>query len=97
MRKSYTPEYKQYVVKLVVEEGRKAMEVSRELEIPYGTMMKWVESERKKAGVPTEEDVPLTPSEYKKRLAAYEKQLRNVQEENDILKKAMHIFTKNQE
>lgn len=99
MRKSYTPEYKAYVVKLVLEEGRKATAVAHELEIPYGSLMRWIENERKKRkGIGTmEEDVPLTPSEYKKKLAAYEKELRSVNEENEILKKAMHIFTKNRE
>lgn len=96
MGRSYTSEYKAYVVKLVLEEGRKATEVSRDLEIPYGTLIKWVDHERKKRnGIFEEEDVPLTPSEYKKKLAAYEKEIHNVREENQILKKAMHIFTKN--
>lgn len=98
MGRSYTPEYKAYVVKLVLEEGRRVTEVSRDLEIPYGTLNKWVDHERKKrAGFFAEEDVPLTPSEYKKKLAAIEKELHNTREENDILKKAMHIFTKNRE
>ncbi len=98
MGRSYTPEYKAYVVKLILEEGRKATEVSRDLEIPYGTLNKWVDQERKKrAGIWEEEDIPLTPSEYKKRLAAIEKELQNSREENEILKKAMHIFTKNRE
>ncbi|MFC3210926.1 transposase [Planomicrobium okeanokoites] len=98
MGRSYTPEYKAYVVKLILEEGRKATEVSRDLEIPYGTLNKWVDHERKKrAGIWEEEDIPLTPSEYKKRLAAIEKELQNSREENEILKKAMHIFTKNRE
>lgn len=98
MGRSYTPEYKAYVVKLILEEGRKATEVSRDLEIPYGTLNKWVDQERKKrAGIWEEEDIPLTPSEYKKRLTAIEKELQNSREENEILKKAMHIFTKNRE
>lgn len=99
MRKMYTPEYKAYVVKLVLDEGRKGAAVARELEIPYGTLIKWTEDERKKRNGtgPGEEEVPLTPSEYKKKLAAYEKELRSVHEENEILKKAMHIFTKNRE
>ncbi|SDO36507.1 transposase, partial [Alkalicoccus daliensis] len=83
MGKSYTPEYKQYVIKLVREEGRPAKQVSRELEIPYGTMMRWIENDRKKKNALPEEDIPLTPSEYKKKLAAYEKELKSVQEENE--------------
>ncbi|WP_394121012.1 transposase [Planococcus donghaensis] len=98
MGRSYTSEYKAYVVKLVLEEGRRVTEVSRDLEIPYGTLNKWVDHERKKrAGLLAEEEVPLTPSEYKKKMAAFEKEMKNIKEENEILKKAMHIFTKNRE
>lgn len=99
MRKTYSPEYKAYVVKLILDEGRKGAAVARELEIPYGTLIRWTEQEQKKRNGtgPGEEEVPLTPSEYKKKLAAYEKELRSVNEENEILKKAMHIFTKNRE
>lgn len=97
MRKTYTPEYKAYVIKLIVEEGRKAKQVSRELEISYPTITQWLEKYRAQKPLADENETPLTPSEYKKQLAAYEKELRQVQEENDILKKAMHIFTKNPE
>ncbi|PIB59163.1 transposase, partial [Pseudomonas sp. 2995-1] len=39
----------------------------------------------------------VTPKELKKIKAEYEKQLREKEEENEILKKALHIFTRNQE
>ena len=94
MRKTYTPEYKAYVIKLIVEEGRKVKQVSRELEIPYPTITQWLEKYRAQKPLADENETPLTPSEYKKQLAAYEKELRQVQEENDILKKLCTFLPK---
>ena len=42
MGKHHSQEYKEYVSKLIVEEGRKAREVAYELEIPYKTLISWV-------------------------------------------------------
>lgn len=44
MGKHYDQEYKNYVSKLVVEEGRIGREVSYELEIPYGTLCRWIQN-----------------------------------------------------
>ncbi|WP_277631174.1 hypothetical protein [Atopococcus tabaci] len=38
-----------------------------------------------------------TPSDYEKEPKQREKDVARLQEENDILKKAMHVFTKNRE
>jgi transposase len=48
----------------------------------------------KKGYYPNSNDL-TTSSELKKQQAALEKQIRELEEENEILKKAMHIFTKN--
>ncbi len=42
MGKHHSQEYKQYVSKLIVEEGRKATEVAYELEISAKTISRWV-------------------------------------------------------
>ncbi|WP_026693290.1 transposase, partial [Peribacillus kribbensis] len=87
MRKTYSPEYKEYVVKLVLEEGRKMSELSRELEIPYGTMNKWVMECRNKGK--QDKEAYQTPSELAKKEERYLKEIRELQEEVEILKKAM--------
>jgi transposase len=94
---NYTQEYKEYVIKMVIDEGRKMKHLSRELEIPYSTLNKWVKAYRnKQSHANSEKEEYLTPSEWKKREANHQKELDALREENEILKKAMHIFTKNQ-
>ena len=42
MGKRYEKEYKEYIAKLVIEEGRKRTELSYEMDIPYKTISRWV-------------------------------------------------------
>jgi transposase len=94
--KHYDQEFKDYVSKLVVEEGRKASDVSFELELSPKTVSRWVKEYRtiKNGGKPNE--TYITPTELEKLKKQHEKELEQLREENENLKKAMHIFTKNQ-
>lgn len=93
MGKHHPNEYREYVAKMVVEEDKKATALAYELEIPYSSIKRWVKSykEKKAAGQPKEH---ITPSELEKLKKQHEKEMKALQEENEILKKAMHIFTK---
>lgn len=96
MGKHFDLEYKEYVAKLVVEEGRVAKELAYELEIPYSTMRNWLtEFKKKTKGEPNKEKY-ITPGDFEKLKKQHELELKKLKEENEILKKAMHIFTKNQ-
>lgn len=97
MGKHYDQEYKDYVSKLIVEEGRKTREVAYELEVSHSTVGNWVRDykERKFAGSSKEQYI--TPKELEKLKKQYEKEMQQLKEENEILKKAMHIFAKNPE
>ncbi|MEH7353450.1 transposase [Neobacillus drentensis] len=97
MGKHHTQEYKEYVSKLIVEEGRKASDVAYELEISAKTISRWVAAYRMKINVGKTGENYITPSELEKLKKQHEKELQQLREENEILKKAMHIFTKNQE
>ena len=94
--KQRDPEYREYVAKLIVDEGRVAREVAHELEIPASTIGKWVKNYRQKKLERPGNEKYLTPSEVDKLQKQHEKELLKLKEENEILKKAMHIFTKNQ-
>lgn len=95
--KSYKKEYKEYVAKLIVEEGKKLTQLSYELEIPYNTMSAWVRDYKKRISLSPEEQMMYsTPSELKKIDEAKDKRIRELEEENEILKKAMHIFSRSQ-
>ena len=95
MGNHHTPEYKEYVAKLIVEENRVAKQLCRELDLSVGTVAGWVRKFRDKKNVSVTPEL-VTPAELEKRETAYEKRIRELEEENAILKKAMHIFTKNQ-
>jgi len=97
MMKHHDQEYRDYASKLIVEEGRKGSNVAFELEIPYGTLRRWVTDYKEKRNARNEPEKYITPSEHQKILKQKEKEILRLQEENEILKKAMHIFTKSQE
>lgn len=96
MGKHHSQEYKEYVSKLIVEEGRKATEVAYELEIPYKTLINWVKAYRENLNNNKTENY-ITPKELEKLKKQHEREIEQLREENEILKKAMHIFTKSQE
>jgi transposase len=90
-------EYREYVAKLVVDEGKKMSHLSRELDIPHQSLSRWVNEYKQKIKFPTPKEDYITPTEQKKRDDAYQKRIRELEEENEILKKAMHFFTKKPE
>lgn len=97
--KNYSVEFKEYVTKMVVLDGLKMTDVCSKLDIPYGTLKRWVQNYRKKQRNAEKEaqNQLLTATEYKD---LYEKERQSkldLQEENEILKKAMHIFTQAKE
>nr|WP_156289732.1 transposase [Oceanobacillus salinisoli] len=97
MGKHRDPEFKEYVAKLIVEDGRVAREVAYELELSYSTVGHWVSDYKKKLKKGTDKEEYITPGELEKLKKQHAKELQRLKEENEILKKAMHIFTKNQE
>lgn len=92
----HTNEYKEYVAKLVVEEGKKQSDLGRELEISSKTISRWVAAYKNKKNAGKPDENYITPTELEKLQKQHEKELQQLREENEILKKAMHIFTKNQ-
>jgi transposase len=94
--KHYDQEYKDFVSKLIVEEGRVAKQVAFELELPVSTVRKWVRAYKELKNKGTNKETLITPSELEKLKKQHEKEIQQLQEEVQILKKAMHIFTKNQ-
>lgn len=98
-RKKYSREFADYVSKMVVLDGRKIIDICEELDISYGTLRHWVGDYRKKQKQAEGEKQKrlLSATEYQE---LYEKERRarlEMEEENEILKKAMHIFTQEKE
>lgn len=95
MGRKYDQDFKLYLTKMVVEEGKKQTAVSREMDVPLGTLNRWVGEYKKKQNAEENGVEYLTPSEQKKKESDYDKRIRDLHEENESLKKAMHNFSRN--
>jgi transposase len=83
-RRSFTPEYKQQVARMVVEESRAIPSTAREIGVNQQTLRNWVGEYRKNhAG----DEPPLTLSE-RARLRELEKEVRELRLEKEFLGKA---------
>ena len=86
-RVQFTTEYKNDVVKMIEEKQMRISAVAKDLGIGEGTLYKWVRKYGKNLN--TGKETVLSNAEIKQ----LQKRLREVEEERDILKKAMAIFT----
>jgi len=93
--RKYTEEFKLEALRLLASSGKSASQLERELGITDGMLLKWREryqvvgSERGSAS--------LEPSDLaaaKQEIRRLERELREVAEEREILKKAMSIFSR---
>lgn len=91
----YSVEFKEYVTKMVVLDGHKMTDISEKLDIPYGTLKRWVQNYKRKQREAVKESQAqlLTATEYKELYERERQSKIEIEEENEILKKAMHIFT----
>jgi transposase len=90
-RKTYTEEFKRGAVEHVESTGKPLAQVARELDVPSNNLTVWMQ----KYGSKAEPKVQTTLLVDYERLKKLEQQNRELAEENEILKKAMHFFTKN--
>ena len=87
-RRSFTPEYKEQVARMVVEESRAIPSTAREIGVHEQTLRNWVNDYRRNhAG----EEPPLAISE-RARLRELEKEVRELRLEKEFLGKAAAFF-----
>jgi transposase len=93
VRRKFTKEYKLQVVRLVKDEQRTPYELSKDLGVDPGQIYRWIKVYEKNPesylpgeGKPSEKD----------ELKRLKKKLSDTYEENKILKKALAIFSKQQ-
>lgn len=93
MGKHYDREYKIQVAQMVVDDGKKPSELAKNLDIPVGTLRKWVTAYKEKMqdGFVGSGNIPPELKPMKE----LEKENVELRQELEILKKALHIFTKN--
>jgi transposase len=87
----YSDEFKRDAVALVESSGRTVNAVARELGVNNESLRQWVHKARQAAGVGGGE--PVTPSE-REELKRLRKQVRELELEKEILRKAAQYFAK---
>ncbi len=86
----YDESYKRKTVQYIKESGKTVAEVAREVKINDNTLYGWVKKYGSEPGIVAHQ----TFKSEDHQLHDLQKQIRDLQEENDILKKAMHFFAK---
>jgi transposase len=93
-RRSYDSEFKREAVKLVIEGGRIASEVAKGLGINENILYRWIKQYREDPGNSFPGKGRLKPEDEE--LRRLRRELTDVKEERDILKKVVGIFSKRQ-
>ena len=89
--KNYEPEFRQKIVRLVLEEGRTVKSVNEEYTLGEGTVRGWIRKFEEE--FETNPDTKDTKNLYEENLKL-RKQLTEAQKENTFLKKAAAFFAK---
>lgn len=92
LAKQYDTEFKLNTVKLVLEEGRAASQVARDLGITSKTLYGWIAQYKDDPKHPFVGSGRLKPEAQATK--DLERENRELREENEILKKALRIFSK---
>ena len=91
-RRKFSREFKIEAIKLVREQKQSIAKVARDLDLSDGLLNKWIRLyEADKKGAFPGEGTPQAPGNDG-RILALQKELKRVQMERDILKKAMAYF-----
>jgi len=88
LRRSFTPEFKDEAVKMVIETSRPVAEVAREIRVNEGTLGSWVNKYRAEHA---DDEPPLSISE-RARLRELEKEVRELRMKAEYLGKAAAFF-----
>ena len=93
--RTYTPEFKREALELLKSSGKSAGQLERELGITPGMLLKW---RAKYQVVMSEKEPPrLEPSDLegaRREIQRLQRELREMAEEREILKKVVSIFSK---
>jgi transposase len=91
MAKKYDKEFKLHTIQLV-KEGKSVAQVAREIGLHENTVYRWMDEFKQEGAQAFPGSGKLKPDDQAVR--DLQKQLRDLKEENEILKKAMHYFAK---
>ena len=93
-RRTYSEQFKRETVELSFNSDKTCKELVKDLGINYNTLIRWRKEYRDNGDLafPGKGKEKLTPEQ--KEIKRLKKQLHNAQQERDILKKAVSIFSK---
>jgi transposase len=91
-RQRYNVEFKKETVKYIQERSKAIPQIAEELNIPAGTLHKWMAKYREFPDEPFVGSGNLRAGD--KELKEQADRIRELEEENEILKKALHFFSK---
>lgn len=91
--KTYPKEFKLEALRLLEESGRPASEIAMELGLRRNQLYKWKEQMAKKGDVPSSK-IGRPKKEEQSEVSKLRQELKRLQEENEILKKAAVFFAK---
>lgn len=90
-RRTYTAEFKQEAVRLQASSGKGVYEVESDLGITHGLLNKWKRQQQQQGSVAFPGQGRLTPEQEE--IRRLKRELAVAQQERDILKKAVAIFS----
>jgi transposase len=91
--KKYTRQFKERAVRLASESGRPISETALELGVKYQTLYQWMQKAGK-AGATAEDARPTTIEDELRRT---QRELEEMRQERDFLKKAVAFFARSKE
>ena len=91
-QRRFTPEYKEEIIKLVTEQGKRVTHVARDIGVSEATVRGWVKKYKEHGDNAFPGSGNLRPEDEE--IRKLKKRLADIEEENAILKKAIRIFTK---
>jgi len=91
-RQRYSEEFKEQVVRYILEQTKTLSQISEEFKVPEGTIRQWQARFRKVENEPLVDRETLRQQD--RQLQEQERTIKDLKEELAILKKAMHIFGK---
>jgi len=93
-RQHYNEEFKKKAVQYVQEQTKTLPEIAEEMQIPAGTLKNWMTKYRSFENEPVVTANAEKLREMEAKLKASEREKNDLEEELAILKKALHIFSK---
>ena len=91
-RQRYNQKFKEETVKYIQQQTKSISDIADELNIPVGTLRQWMVKYRQFPNEPFVGSGNLRSSDQKTK--ELEQKIKDLEEENEILKKAMHFFSK---